>query len=191
MRISSPKYAATGMAVHMIANRLSWFYNLVGSSVNLDSACSSSLMAVDSAVESLRNGDFDMTLVAGGSVVLAWDLMTSSLEGGAGVEMNYAAKLTRAVSDDDAVAVVVGGLLQRLARALSIAVEDNDVAPDMSVVVIGSFASANPGRTFDGIHTSASQVRKVKVNANSSDYPLVIGLETWVPTVYVVDRTRR
>ena len=59
---------------------------------------------------------------------LAGERVTSSLEGGAGVEMDYAVELTRAVSDDDAAAVVVGGLLQRLARALSMAVEDIDVS---------------------------------------------------------------
>ena len=55
-----PKYAATGVSVNMIANRLSWFFNLKGPSVNLDSACSSSLMALDFAVQGLRNGDSDM-----------------------------------------------------------------------------------------------------------------------------------
>ena len=55
-----PKYAATGMAVSMIANRLSWFFNFTGPSVNMDSACSSSLMALDFAVQGLRNGDSDM-----------------------------------------------------------------------------------------------------------------------------------
>ena len=55
-----PKYAATGMAANMIANRLSWFFNFIGPSVNMDSACSSSLMALDFAVQGLRNGDSDM-----------------------------------------------------------------------------------------------------------------------------------
>ena len=44
----------------MLANRLSWFYNLSGPSMNLDSACSSSLMALDMACRSLRDGDADM-----------------------------------------------------------------------------------------------------------------------------------
>jgi acyl transferase domain-containing protein len=55
-----PKYAATGVTTNMIANRISWFYNLVGPSVNLDSACSSSLMALDFACQGLRNGDCNM-----------------------------------------------------------------------------------------------------------------------------------
>lgn len=55
-----PKYSATGVSVSMIANRLSWFFNFLGPSVSLDSACSSSLMALDIAVQGLRNGDSDM-----------------------------------------------------------------------------------------------------------------------------------
>ncbi len=44
----------------MLANRLSWFYNLSGPSINVDSACSSSLMALDMACRSLIDGDADM-----------------------------------------------------------------------------------------------------------------------------------
>ena len=55
-----PRYSATGVAINMIANRISWFYNFLGPSVNMDSACSSSLMAFDFACQGLRNGDCDM-----------------------------------------------------------------------------------------------------------------------------------
>ena len=55
-----PKYTATGVSLNMIANRLSWFFNFTGPSVNMDSACSSSLMALDFAVQGLRTGDSDM-----------------------------------------------------------------------------------------------------------------------------------
>lgn len=55
-----PKYAATGLPVNMIANRISWFYDFLGPSINMDSACSSSLMAFDVACQGLRNRDADM-----------------------------------------------------------------------------------------------------------------------------------
>lgn len=55
-----PKYTATGVSMNMVANRLSWFFNFTGPSVNLDSACSSSLMALDIACQGLRNGDASM-----------------------------------------------------------------------------------------------------------------------------------
>lgn len=55
-----PKYAGTGLAVSMLAARLSWFFNLTGPCVNIDSACSSSMMAFDLACQGLRNGDSNM-----------------------------------------------------------------------------------------------------------------------------------
>ncbi|KAL9059556.1 MAG: hypothetical protein Q9206_001431, partial [Seirophora lacunosa] len=66
-----PKYTATGVSMNMVANRLSWFFHFTGPSVNLDSACSSSLMALDIACQGLRNRDSSMALVAGGSMILA------------------------------------------------------------------------------------------------------------------------
>ena len=55
-----PTYTGTGVSSAMIANRLSWFFDLRGPSVNLDSACSSSLMALDFACQGLRGGECDM-----------------------------------------------------------------------------------------------------------------------------------
>lgn len=55
-----PKYAASGVAKTMVANRVSWFYNLHGPSISMDSACSSSLMAFDFACQGLRNRDCSM-----------------------------------------------------------------------------------------------------------------------------------
>uniref|UniRef100_A0A8H7KF07 Ketosynthase family 3 (KS3) domain-containing protein n=1 Tax=Bionectria ochroleuca TaxID=29856 RepID=A0A8H7KF07_BIOOC len=70
-----PKYTASGVARAMLANRISWFYNLQGPSISMDSACSGSLMAFDFACQGLRNGDFNMlsAVVAGSSVVFAPD----------------------------------------------------------------------------------------------------------------------
>jgi acyl transferase domain-containing protein len=55
-----PTYAATGLSQAMLANRISWFFNLTGTSVNLDSACSSSMIALDMAVQGLRMRDSNM-----------------------------------------------------------------------------------------------------------------------------------
>jgi acyl transferase domain-containing protein len=56
----SPKYSANGASLSMLANRISWFFDLTGPSINLDSACSSSLMALDFACQGLRCGDTNM-----------------------------------------------------------------------------------------------------------------------------------
>lgn len=55
-----PMYAALGFGISMLANRLSWFFNLRGPSIGLDSACSSTAMGVDIACQALRNGSCDM-----------------------------------------------------------------------------------------------------------------------------------
>lgn len=55
-----PKYAATGLSGSMLANRVSWFFNLRGPSMNLDSACSSSLSALHIACQDLLNGTSKM-----------------------------------------------------------------------------------------------------------------------------------
>jgi hypothetical protein len=54
------KYKATGTSHAILANRLSWFYDLKGTSFAVDSACSSSLVALHQAVLNLRAGDSHM-----------------------------------------------------------------------------------------------------------------------------------
>ena len=68
-----PKYAATGASLAMLANRLSWFFNLSGPSMNIDSACSSSAIAVDHACALLRTGACEMSLVAGCNLTYVHD----------------------------------------------------------------------------------------------------------------------
>lgn len=53
-------HAATGQTMAMLANRLSWFYDLKGPSVQVNTACSSSMIAVDLACQSLRAGQSSM-----------------------------------------------------------------------------------------------------------------------------------
>ena len=55
-----PKYQATGSGFALLANRLSWFYNLTGPSMVIDTACSSSLNALHLGCESLRRGESEM-----------------------------------------------------------------------------------------------------------------------------------
>ncbi|KAI0383339.1 putative polyketide synthase [Hypomontagnella monticulosa] len=63
-----PTYAAVGFGLSMLANRLSWFFNLRGPSIGLDSACSSTAMAIDIACQTLRSGSSNMAMVAGSNL---------------------------------------------------------------------------------------------------------------------------
>ena len=61
---TAPMYQATGNAQSLLANRLSYFFDLSGPSVTVDSACSSSLAALHLACQSLRSGESSQAIVA-------------------------------------------------------------------------------------------------------------------------------
>lgn len=56
------KYQATGTGNAMLANRLSWFYDLRGPSISLDTACSSSLNALHLSCQGLRSHESSMVI---------------------------------------------------------------------------------------------------------------------------------
>lgn len=58
-------HAATGSAMTMLANRLSYIYDFHGPSVALDTACSSSLVSVHLACQSILNGESSLALAGG------------------------------------------------------------------------------------------------------------------------------
>ncbi|MBF4997963.1 acyltransferase domain-containing protein [Nocardia sp. BSTN01] len=68
---SADAYALTGAATSIVANRVSYFYDFRGPSVAVDTACSSTMVAVHDAVRALRNGDADVALAGGVNMLLA------------------------------------------------------------------------------------------------------------------------
>lgn len=64
------EYANTGGLLTLLSNRVSYFYDLRGPSVTLDTACSSSGYALHLACQSLKSGDADQCLVGGANVLL-------------------------------------------------------------------------------------------------------------------------
>ncbi|GAA4703510.1 hypothetical protein GCM10023263_46870 [Phytohabitans rumicis] len=64
-------WTATGGALSIAANRLSYLLDLQGPSMAVDSACSSSLVATHLAVRSLRSGETDCALVGGVNLLLS------------------------------------------------------------------------------------------------------------------------
>ncbi|WP_344840173.1 type I polyketide synthase, partial [Actinocorallia longicatena] len=97
MGVSAPEYAgltasdltrleaftATGAALSIVANRLSYLLDLRGPSMIVDTACSSSLVSTHLAVQSLRSGDSDVALAGGVNVILSPTItMTFDAAGG-------------------------------------------------------------------------------------------------------------
>ncbi|MGE7955632.1 beta-ketoacyl synthase N-terminal-like domain-containing protein [Pseudomonas sp. NPDC089530] len=64
-------FIATGNAGSIAANRLSYHYGFRGPSLVLDTACSSTLVAIDIACQYLRSGQIDFALVGGVSLNLS------------------------------------------------------------------------------------------------------------------------
>lgn len=59
----------TGNGLALLANRTSYHYDFKGPSYSVDSACSASMVALNTALQSLRNGDCDYAIVAGVNVI--------------------------------------------------------------------------------------------------------------------------
>ncbi|TEY65541.1 hypothetical protein BOTCAL_0139g00080 [Botryotinia calthae] len=65
-----PQYFATATARSIISNRVSYVFDWHGPSMTIDTACSSSFMALHSAVQSLRSGESGVAVAAGGNLIL-------------------------------------------------------------------------------------------------------------------------
>ncbi|KAL3448770.1 hypothetical protein BJX65DRAFT_317305 [Aspergillus insuetus] len=138
-----PKYAATGLSMSMLTNRVSWFYNFTGPSMNIDSACSSSLSALHIACQDLLSGTSEMALVGGANLVFHPDFMLIMSN------MDFLSPSSRSHSFDhrangyargDGISVVI---IKRLSTAL----QDNDTIR----AVIRATALNQDGRTPGGI----------------------------------------
>ncbi|KAI4271885.1 MAG: hypothetical protein LQ337_005685 [Flavoplaca oasis] len=63
-----PKYTVTGTGNSILANRISYFYNLHGPSATIDTACSSSLICFHMGNQSIRNNESDLSIVVGSAL---------------------------------------------------------------------------------------------------------------------------
>ena len=70
-----PKYSLTGTGEAIMSNRLSYFFDLKGPSVTLDTGCSGSLVALHKSCQDLLTRDCDMALTAGVNLMLGPDHM--------------------------------------------------------------------------------------------------------------------
>ncbi|MFI0897923.1 beta-ketoacyl synthase N-terminal-like domain-containing protein [Streptomyces sp. NPDC020983] len=139
--------AATAAQLHnfrsLLPARLSYVFDFRGPSVVVDTACSSALVAVHQAVQSLRSGETPLALAAAVNLALRPDEGLVMSQAGA-MSGDGRSKFGDAGADghapSDAVAVVV---LKRLGDALA----DGD---RIRAVISGS-AVGNDGRTSDSV----------------------------------------
>ncbi|WP_242454417.1 type I polyketide synthase [Bailinhaonella thermotolerans] len=111
-------WTATGAAMSIAANRLSYLMDLRGPSLAVDTACSSSLVATHLAVRSLLAGESDLAL-AGGVNVLLSPMITMTFDRAGGTSPDGRTKAFDAAADGmvraEGCGVVV---LKRLSDAL-------------------------------------------------------------------------
>lgn len=123
-------YAATGGGQGIAANRLSYLLDLRGPSIAIDTTCSSSLVAVHLACQSLRNGECGLALAGGVNLLLSpqialsvskvvplaadgrcktFDARADGIVRGEGCGIVVLKRLTDALADgDDIIAVIKG-----------------------------------------------------------------------------------
>jgi len=75
-------HATTGVSHAMLANRVSYLFDLHGPSEPIDTACSSALIAVHRAIEAIRSGSCDQAIAGGVNVLLSEDLFVSFSKAG-------------------------------------------------------------------------------------------------------------
>ncbi|MFX0573238.1 polyketide synthase Pks13 [Nocardia nepalensis] len=114
---SAEAYAIMGSVSAIIPNRVSYFFDFRGPSVSIDTACSSTMVAVHQAVRSLRDGDANLAL-AGGVNMLLSPMATLGFDRNGGVAKN--GRIKAFSSDADGMVRSEGGgmvVLKRLADA--------------------------------------------------------------------------
>lgn len=142
----------TGMQRGLIANRVSYALGLTGPSLTVDTAQSSSLVAVHLACESLCRGESELAIAAGVNLILAQDSTTAMAELGA-----LSPDGRCAVFDEHANGYVRGeGGAAVVLKPLSRALADGD---DIYCVVTGSAMNNDGGGGGLTVPESSAQAR--------------------------------
>ena len=111
-------YAVTGASNSIIANRVSYTFDFRGPSMTLDTACSTSLVAIHEAVNSLRLRESDLAIAGGVNMMLAPAATMGFAKTGAALSPD--GRIKAFSSDADGICRAEGGgvfVLKRLSEA--------------------------------------------------------------------------
>jgi hybrid polyketide synthase / nonribosomal peptide synthetase ACE1 len=123
-----PTYSASGTAASNVSSRISYFFDWHGPSMTIDTACSSTLVAVHQAVQNLRSGISRLAVAAGTNLILdplpyvslsklnmispsgrsrMWDADADGYARGEGVAAVVLKRLSLALEDGDPINCVI------------------------------------------------------------------------------------
>ncbi|PWY95188.1 putative polyketide synthase [Aspergillus sclerotioniger CBS 115572] len=77
---ATPKYMSTGTSNSIAANRISYVFDLHGPSLVIDTACSSTMVALHQAVAGLKAGESSMAVVCGANLIISPDMFVHMSE---------------------------------------------------------------------------------------------------------------
>ncbi|KAK4453396.1 ketoacyl-synt-domain-containing protein [Podospora aff. communis PSN243] len=121
---------ATGNGIAIMANRISYFFDLQGTSQTIDTGCSASLVSVHQAVNALRAGQSDIGIAGGAGLILTpstimpmtslgflsedgkcftFDSRANGYGRGEGVGIVVLKRLEDAIRDNDTIRAVIRG----------------------------------------------------------------------------------
>ncbi|KAE8356822.1 hypothetical protein BDV28DRAFT_144737 [Aspergillus coremiiformis] len=196
-----PMYQCTnsGQSRAMTANRVSYFFDMKGPSVTVDTACSGSLTALHLACQSLRIGDASMAVAAGVNVILSHEFMFLSPDGrcytfdenasgyarGEGIGCLILKPLRDAIHDHDPIrAIIRGSGLNQDGRTPGITLPSGG-SQEALMRHVYQVAGLDPGETDfveahgtgtqAGDHIETAALAKVFCHSRSSTRPLRIG----------------
>lgn len=75
---AAPLQAAMGTTPSILPNRISWFFDLRGPSMHVDTACSGSMIAMDLACQAIRTGNAS-AVCRGGFIYQRFSISDASL----------------------------------------------------------------------------------------------------------------
>ncbi|KAI9661732.1 MAG: putative Hybrid PKS-NRPS biosynthetic cluster [Bathelium mastoideum] len=123
-----PTYFATGVARSILSNRISYFFDWHGPCMTIDTACSSSMIAVHQGVQALRANDSQVAVACGAELMLGpevfvgeskmnllsptgrsrmWDADADGYARGDGVASIVMKKLSNAIADGDHIECII------------------------------------------------------------------------------------
>ncbi|TNC22072.1 beta-ketoacyl synthase N-terminal-like domain-containing protein [Amycolatopsis alkalitolerans] len=153
-----------------LSGRVSYFFDLQGPSITLDTSCSASLTAIHTACQALRNGEVDAAFAAGAHLILNPDAGPSH---GLAKALSPRGRSAFASADADGYARAEG-IAVILLKRLPDAVRDRD---PIHAVIEGSAINANGQSGRNIVTTSApGQVRMMReALADAGCHPSEIG----------------